>query len=1325
MSSGDGGTNPLGVIEGYQVFCNPEDQASNTTVENSKQPEAQSDSSPAPRRRSDSSDSEPPVHFQVKAEPVDPGYEQATNSPVSSDNNRNDTPPPASAQSGDKPPVQISSSLWSGSKKPKETKKADASVSNVIEQLLRKNEYLLAQNDAGGFKPNPRKSRNPNEMMKKPDNALDTNGTTFLVSQTSQARISKAENPPSKNLGPGRILRPRSPTRKCSIPEKDKSHFNHAVMESKVNDKSSEKIFRVNTHEMVCAVSCRAMFMTQGGSLVANFDLHFYWCNFCPYHTTTKAQLLQHVMEHRFHCKFCRYQSFSRADVIHHTAEAHSEFSEAAASLKYCTLLSDYLQIYSQDTEEDKKKRAGGGSDDEPPAKISKVDAKNLSGLYANIDPSDPKKMDVYNALQKDYEYFDMEVETVDGNVASEDVPSDKQVMGAQSTYDVSKMITNVQSSGNAIQVLLDKSQIQGQPSQVQPVSLVASQNIQSGSNTRFQTQNAVYTPGGPRRVLGIRNVTPPLRAPAPAKPFENRPPPPPPPPNKMRSGSSVSSNLYWSCGYCNFTSHSQGEIKEHSQKTHRGRPHRYVALIRPPEKKPDEADANKNNSASPTSTSTVTSKDIEIDHADDGGSVDTSVENSKKVGEPPTYKCFHCFYEVKKPGLLKGHMSYKHRGLSLVGYDVHCESPDKYMYFCPRDDCPFRAKNPTAYLNHVERCTPWHNKDLNVTVEPYLLKCLDNTVQLAEKMKEQVRTTEEYSCIYCTFTGCFLENVSYHITMLHADRSVIVKDLVLRRLKRKCFIYRCRVCDWENRDREEWIEHGVKEHQLPEEDFWRDIKACYAGPSGEKPASRKSKLKSKKKKKSLTQDETDFNDPPILSPEISMETDCVETFIPLHIASGNDSSPPSLVEVQPELLTSIKNEQSVPKMVSILPPVLQCSHCDFSCIGIVNIKEHLQFTHTGQVLAFYDMQKKAQKIHSYFYLCPFEKCIYSGVNTEKVCEHNKKVHASSTVNNGSAEEADSPPVKLQVPSAPRIRRPEFMSKSKKGRGSSIGPRSVSFVPAMLRCQYCAFSCIGVLTMKEHLMKVHEGEPMTFVNLRKRKQKARSIFHICSHGMCPYTHSDVWTVELHYGKEHSGLDDNLLSDTDPANELELPDPADGALFFSDNSETNTALETSEHRERNLFTDCDISAIFPSTSATVSPSKYCCLLCESNFFTETKQGMKDHYKDNHPDEDIVMRDLNARKNKLPSRWYVCREATCLHHFLDAQALLLHQLAHSHSPVFECSECHWSHPKLMKVMDHLNDFHDNDDADILYINLELDEDGRTVRKLCDGPAKTANM
>ncbi|XP_046584549.1 LOW QUALITY PROTEIN: uncharacterized protein LOC124291572 [Haliotis rubra] len=1323
MSSGDGGTNPLGVIEGYQVFCNPEDQAGNTTAENSKQSEAQSDSSPAPRRRSDSSDSEPPVHFQVKAEPVDAGYEQAANSPASSDNNRNDTPPPSSAQSGDKPSVQISSSLWSGSKKTKETKKPDASVSNVIEQLLRKNEYLLAQNDAGGFKPNPRKSRNPNEMMKKPDNALDSNGTTFLVSQTSQARISKAENPPSKNLGPGRILRPRSPTRKCSIPEKDKSHFNHAVMESKVNDKSSEKIFRVNTHEMVCAVSCRAMFMTQGGSLVANFDLHFYWCNFCPYHTTTKAQLLQHVMEHRFHCKFCRYQSFSRADVIHHTAETHSDFSEAAASLKYCTLLSDYLQIYSQDTEEDKKKRAGGGSDDEPPSKISKVDAKNLSGLYANIDPSDPKKMDVYNALQKDYEYFDMEVETVDGNIASEEVPSDKQVMGGQSTYDVSKNDHKCPKQwqchpGSTGQVPNPRATITSSASFIgcftkcservkQPVSDPKRSVLSHGSKKNYGDSECNSSP----------------QSPCTCKPFENRPPPPPPPPNKMRSGSSVSSNLYWSCGYCNFTSHSQGEIKEHSQKTHRGRPHRYVALIRPPEKKPDEADGNKNNSSS----STVTSKDIEIDHADDSVSADTSVENSKKLGEPPTYKCFHCFYEVKKPGLLKGHMSYKHRGLSLVGFDVHCESPDKYMYFCPRDDCPFRAKNPTAYLNHVERCTPWHNKDLNVTVEPYLLKCLDNTVQLAEKMKEQVRTTEEYSCIYCTFTGCFLENVAYHITMLHANRSVIVKDLVLRRLKRKCFIYRCRVCDWENRDREEWIEHGVKEHQLPETDFWRDVKACYAYQSGKKSASCKSKLKSRKtlKSKRLTEDETDLNGPPILSPEISVETDCVETFSPLQSVSGHDSSPPSLMEAQPELLTNIKHEQGMPKMVSILPPVLQCSYCDFSCIGIVNVKEHLQSTHAGQVLAFYDMQKKAQKIPSYFYLCPFEKCIYSGVNTEKVCKHNEKVHASTSVNNGCAEDEYSPPVKLQVPSAPRIRRPGFMSKSRKGRGTSFGPRSVSFIPAMLKCQYCGFSCIGVLTMKEHLMKVHEGEPMKFVNLRKRKQKSRSIFHICSHGMCPYTHTDVWTVDLHYSKEHSGLDDYPMSDMDPSSEHHLHDPdlANSALFFSDKSDT--VLETNEHRERNLFTDCDINAIFPSTSATGSPSKYCCLLCESNFFTETKQDMKDHYKDSHPDEDIVMRDLNARKNKLPSRWYVCREASCLHHFLDAQALLLHQLAHSHSPVFECSECHWCHPKLMKVMDHLNDFHDNDDADILYINLELEEDGRSVRKVSDGQAKTAKM
>nr|KAG5709539.1 hypothetical protein BaRGS_001589 [Batillaria attramentaria] len=231
---------------------------------------------------------------------------------------------------------------------------AAANVQNVIEALLKKNEDLLAQNDALGFKPNPRRGRVPGELGKHSQVVFPQvpgQFATFSAGGNTQGKISlsgsrsKAQQESASSVPMGRIVRPRSPTRRCSIPEKDKSHFSLALMESKVGDEDSEEIFQVQEHEMVCAVASKTKFLNIKDQVVASFDINFYWCNFCTFSTPNKALLLQHVMDHRFNCKYCRYQSFCRSDVVQHSVHTHPDFQEVAAVTQYCTLLSDYLRV--------------------------------------------------------------------------------------------------------------------------------------------------------------------------------------------------------------------------------------------------------------------------------------------------------------------------------------------------------------------------------------------------------------------------------------------------------------------------------------------------------------------------------------------------------------------------------------------------------------------------------------------------------------------------------------------------------------------------------------------------------------------------------------------------------------------------------------------------------------------------------------------------------------------------------------------------------------------------------------------------------------------
>ena len=267
-----------------------------------------------------------------------------------------------------------------------ETKGRDE-MKNLLEQFMEKNEIMLSNTDALLFKPNSRISRrNDGGPAESEDSGLplsdenklkylqaqmsamsnsipESNKTTnkifpknndealFTLAAGSTGKITKLpekdsleSNYKGHNIG-GTILRPKSPTRNCRLPEKDAKHFTSALIEMNIKEKIATKVLKVQKHEVICAVGAPVLFCSKSGVFVSNIDMTYFWCNFCPYKTEVKAELMQHVILHRFHCHHCNYQSFSRADVIHHSSDVHQEFQETSSSLKYCALLPDYLQV--------------------------------------------------------------------------------------------------------------------------------------------------------------------------------------------------------------------------------------------------------------------------------------------------------------------------------------------------------------------------------------------------------------------------------------------------------------------------------------------------------------------------------------------------------------------------------------------------------------------------------------------------------------------------------------------------------------------------------------------------------------------------------------------------------------------------------------------------------------------------------------------------------------------------------------------------------------------------------------------------------------------
>ncbi|CAL1544999.1 unnamed protein product, partial [Lymnaea stagnalis] len=725
--------------------------------------------------------------IQVKDEPEDSSYEQKQSPEISScPDSRNSSPlPPIHFENSSPFHTNVSSpvptllskgntaaqiplnDIFAGSTIRSQLqgaidgKKMDT-VQNIVEGLLKKNETLLAMSDAGLLKPNPRRVRAAYDSHAR--KSTQTRVNIFPISSTLQARMN-----PSKKISESfrpHIIRPKSPTLRSNSILKDKTQFTYALLESKICDDEIEKIFKVQNHEIVCGISSQSYLADECDKIVASLDLDYFWCNFCPFATSNKPLLIQHALEHRFKCKFCAYESFCRSDIVRHMHKLHSDFSEVAGRLSYCALLSDYLRV---------KARAEGKENKDPDENVDDLDPQEMNKAIQELEgrkrkaessshgiSSSPKaarldsddvesSSDLSRKSRKsqnpkrcpppkdsDYDMFEMEVE---------EISESPQDAGHEESDSDRVLYSSSHSSPNPYFHTQD-----GHPFPTGMMQVIPGMQSQSGS---MQTSAPRTKPG--QTNTGCRGRGRGIRGPRYAS----------------------SSSLYWSCGYCTFQSNSQAEIKEHSNRAHPGKPHRYVALIK--NLTPDSV-INK----SPRSTSTLNpigkqstlstssgdslhrshsplvqmspsaslprSPQVSTEsHATNG---EEDIEDTEEVvslketssllkvrinpvrstrKENIVYRCYHCTYTAKRHSAMKSHIYYKHRGKGLVAVDDESQ-PKQHIFFCARDDCTFKSERADSYLHHVDQCTPWNKPELaDVEVEPHIRECLEQTVLLAE----------------------------------------------------------------------------------------------------------------------------------------------------------------------------------------------------------------------------------------------------------------------------------------------------------------------------------------------------------------------------------------------------------------------------------------------------------------------------------------------------------------------------------------------------------------------------------------------------------------
>ena len=1147
---------------------------------------------------------------------------------------------------------------------------AAQNVQNVIEDLLKKNEYLLAKNDAQGYKPHSRRGRLPGEVGRNREVVFPGPGqsTTFSTGPVTQGRVSLANSRHSpqpeqtSSVSMGHLMRPKSPTRKCVIPEKDKSHFNLALMESQVGCKEGEKIFRVQEHEMVCAISSQTKFLNSEGKLMSSVDISYYWCNFCNFSTTSKSQLMQHVMEHRFHCKHCRYQSFSRADVIHHSVHAHPQFQETAAISQYCTLLSDYLRLHHpKEAQLDcQRKRRGPpeGDDDDDNGNLSEPSSKiSRNGLGQGLQKGQ-------KSYSTDFDLYDVTMEELEeggdeegGGLTAGDLGS-KNSSATPSLTVLSAPAdpvarTQTPSQGSSVVShpgpSLSPSPVpdSGQPVITQvfsastiPPSLApdvpTSSNQSSGSSTVAQASPSSSSSGTYF-------------------------------PNSVGAGAmqQMRSNLYWSCGYCKFTSRSQSGIKDHSVRQHSGKPHRYVALIKPEEPSTpppskagsvEEADAN-SDQAVEKEVPRESPDSVEVNQVDIGATAppdETQVlvkqepvsadESSAPIRvrfptprnqskDTTTLKCYHCQYSSRNLGPLRNHILNRHKGKCLVGLG----GANSKVFMCTRSDCTFRSSSGQTFLSHAQKCTPWMSEEAaDAAGEAHLVKCLQATLEVAEETPTSAASPspsiskvsfEKFSCNYCKdqFTSsrkAKLHVLKYHSSLCHGTKCLQALD------NKKRSVLFCRWCPATGQQKAEHDHHTIScplaDRQEEEEERtskWR--KECvidYSSTDSCQEAGEDSRAMHCSVVASVAEECTTQHDDVISDDEHfgSVHSACASATTTTTNTADWDCcqrlADPSLTAETIPQCDSVCGDDDNDELpdLDVTDPALADSN---------EKSEHPTFDYSDELP---DLDERQSSVRDTERMSSPLADSSSAVVSHLQERLTKGKHHFRPKNKRL--------VKIKIKAANRQQK-QVHGCQKKARHASVrkSQHHTRTPLSEVECVFCDFQTVSLRSLKSHLRNSHDiHHSFRFRSLYHSRLQVKSRFYACPSPFCPVYRYDEEDVAKHYRKQHSSQVRPYRSPT------HSPSPV---------------------------RDQQVSAHPPKVNPLV-PKSFVCIYCDKRFRADTVAEMKYHHSSLHRGQPVILCDT-VTSSARGSHLLVCDRPDCVFTTHKAQSLRKHKaIQHTH-------------------------------------------------------------
>ena len=976
----------------------------------------------------------------------------------------------------------------------------------------------------------------------------------------------------------GKLVRPMSPTQQCSISEEDRSHFSLALMECEVGCQESEDIFRVQKHEMVCAMFSQTQYVDGNSRLVASLDIGFYWCNFCPFSTPNKSLLIEHVVEHRFHCKHCCYQSFSRADVFHHTAHAHPHYQDSGIMRKYCALLSDYLRIQQlKENEVDlchKRRTPTGDDDGQPSTKVRRTEGRE------ELCPRICEDFDTGSGhIEED---VDTETTQKTGKLLFESVPTVPATQVNQTS--TSEICDPTSSNLNSFALASVSSPASGGnlPSKAQAKPPVLGSEAQGndvpyagihGGHQNPDCSSQLQTPP----VLNSYDVD--------EKAIEE-----------------ICTNTYFGCGYCKFTSSTKSGIEGHCGQQHKGRPLEFVSLMKLEDRHTPPVLPFSDNKME---CAPVTDQNFVVSATDANGPSKSHGSGELKgsaleCDEPPvlvkqeplqedkhhsrkkvrfpsphihkkhaaSFKCYHCEYRARFFGPLRSHILDCHKGKCLVGLG----GTKSRIFMCAGQNCTFRSWSGQKFLSHARTCTPWTQSEaVNVPEEPHLVDCLHATMCLAEVSLPSSATVTvpqklhggKYSCLYCK--NQFISSkrqTKRHVLKYHGSECLLMRNVHAHSKRRRSSVFFCRWCPWEGERKADHdlhaifcIHQGTSTRRQEEVSHVGDgsDKVDNEGLEGNVDLDSQATAWNTNDAGDDGDDVNSLEPPDIVHDQEHLGennathkaddiSNANDDEIVKHVSHGSVAAVQEDAAVADQFLSHVNvvssdnvvSADSIPsdstassdKAVSAIGSGLECLKCDIRLDSLGQLRDHMQKYHSQHVsFPFRSVYHKEKHNKSKFYACPFPECsvyMYSEADTV----HHYRLHHSSQAHPYLDPSYSPAPVVFRRRSKPC----NVAKGSKPSSALRIPHVQVDANEKPFLCLYCDkyFYTDTVSEMKAHHLFSHPGQAITVRDVKAFRYKKASRLAVCDQPLCDFTTYKPEQLAYHVAAQHSSQPPEML-----------------------------------------------------------------------------------------------------------------------------------------------------------------------------------------------------